>query len=780
MRTRPNYYSWGRRGPQLVEEMKAASPDVICLQGCDQFDYFQEKLSPLGFIGIYERTEQPQLLRNVYFGDGLAIFWRTDRFKLVGRKRVVLGDERYVSNMALCARLKQHNPFLKPLDTEYLKNSLNIIHENAVQIEREKGSGLESVWMVLTTKYLYIFPTERVYDRPDVVLELDHLRQIKDSSVDLNDHSFVLEPMPSKRCRQRESIRFWTNDPAVTTRWISLLKEVQIGSEVDVWTSQLLHGYSLQTEFRRIKQCQELQEHIARVSASDKLLHRHIGTAANKVTASRTTKKTMKRDDDEKDMEPDGQSGRRRRGQMDKEEKRKKEEKEEDDDLSNLFKKLMLKRITIKRLDSVPIGGGPVPPDTPIKAMVIDPNVKASEDDDVEEKGLDEMQCTAGSGSAGSAKRGRSDSGSGSKGSEEIEDWTRNGKWTVPTQLYRPCILCIDMESNAWGDAIHEIPPLCYSYLTNKSRTTTQNPLYHHSLEQLSNDPSGLLNRHLWCLQSAYALGYGEEPELTAFNRYWPEGERLGDNLAAQQKTIDFTKSVEMATCSDLILFSPQHFRVLKLQETVSKEWIYSKWNKTLPNADYPSDHTMIGVEFEMAWHRRWDGLRQWALQSMQSLDDKTKSEEPAPSTAAVFNSSNGALPSMAGNAVNPGNAGNAGNAVPVTMTAMNSVNGLNALNGAQGLNSINSMNGVGGGHLMGNVTSSVPLQSQGTPITLQTPGQPQVHRPPLTVRLQNVQSRLFRNSVPTPPSQAEALRMVMARNQGQSGHQNMGFGTLQ
>merc|ERR1719319_1585473 len=68
-----------------------------------------------------------------------------------------------------------------------------------------------------------------------------------------------------------------------------------------------------------------------------------------------------------------------------------------------------------------------------------------------------------------------------------------------------------------------------------------------------------------------------------------------------KHKLLDFRDSIEVAKCSDLILFSPQHFRVLKLMEPLGKAWIYKRWNKTLPNMDYPSDHVLISVDFELA-----------------------------------------------------------------------------------------------------------------------------------------------------------------------------------
>jgi len=174
-------------------------------------------------------------------------------------------------------------------------------------------------------------------------------------------------------------------------------------------------------------------------------------------------------------------------------------------------------------------------------------------------------------------------------------------------------ILCVDSESNAWGDAKFRIPPLCYTYLTMHSRNTRKNELYAHSGNQLMADPTMTMDRHRWILQSAYALGFDREPEVTAFTRYWPyeitedhkDTNRRGSSfksLYQQRKDLDFNQSVEIAKSSDFILFSPADFRVLQLLEPLNKNWIYSKWNKTLPNVDYPSDHTLMACTFELAY----------------------------------------------------------------------------------------------------------------------------------------------------------------------------------
>jgi len=498
--TRPHYHSWQRRGPLLLREIERVRPDVVSLQGCDRFDYFQQHLSPKGFVGVFERAERPSMAKGLFLGDGVAIFWRTDRFKLSGRRRVVLGDERFVSSIAVMARLKRHFPFLKAGDTESLSDPLNIAHEAAVQWVDERGA-LQRRWMVLSTKWLYLFREEQQYHRPLCCLDLDGFRRINESSADLNDHSFRIVPLRNNAdCGEHV---FWTNDPSATAQWIEAIKSAQIGTEIDVWSGQLTVGHSLDAERLRIAQCQQLLRHIASATATPLLEAANIGPVGR---AAATPP-----DDDRKEEGGDGR------------------------DLSEQFRKLMMRRIANKHDDDEKSGGG---------------TAKSALPDDGQE-------------------------------------------------LSRPLVLCIDTASNALGDALNEVPPLCYAFLTAGSRTTAQHPLYQHSLSKLRAEWP---REHRWFLQSAYALGFGEEPEITAFSRFWPLGDDSND---------DFRCSIEMPRCSDLLLFSPQHFRVLALLENVKKEWVYGKWNRSLPNADYPSDHTLIAADLEMVWKNRGKAFKE-------------------------------------------------------------------------------------------------------------------------------------------------------------------------
>lgn len=602
LRTRPDYYSWGHRGNLLVEEIKRSKPDIICLQGCNQFEHFQEKLSPMGFMGIYEQTQKPHKLEHVYFGDGLAVFWRNERFKLTGRKRIALGDPQWVSNIALCARLKRHDPYLKATSTQRLQNAINREYETSVQVSLNGKP--ESKWMVLSDKFLYLFHKEKQYVSHIHCYDLDEFEEINETSDDLNDHSFAIIPKESNK-KVTEPVRFYTNNPAVTTEWIKKIKDAQIGTEIDVWTSQLIHGYSINTEFRRIKQCKQLLEQVARVSATDKLGDSYIGGG-----------------------------GYMRKGISKKLEiKAKKETPMGKEELAEMFRKKMMLRIA--KQDEPPATNTPStkapgkPEDSsPTEMKVIDPNVKEEES--------------------------KEEPANGGKVPQSVLDaakepaWQKSGKWQVPTVLQRPVIMCIDIESNAWGDAMHEVPPLVYTYLTRQSRTTTHKPLYQHSLQKLEMDPASRAGRHSWCLQSAYALGLGEEPEMTAFSRYWPDDGKPNMPLRLEDyQKLNFGESVEIIRCTDLVLFSPQDFRVLKLQQAMAKEWVYTSCNRSLPNADYPSDHTMIGVEFEMAYKNK---AREAMIRQAQSQPQSVGASSQTTPAGSVMNGGVAQPPAMNGN----------------------------------------------------------------------------------------------------------------------------------
>lgn len=609
-RTRPNYFSWGRRGPLLFEEIKKGGADIICLQGCDQFDYFQEKLSPRGFVGVYERTTKPLQMQNVYFGDGLAIFWRTNKFELSGRQKFLLGDNRFISNIALLARLKRRSPFIDPTNMDFLRNPQNIVYESNIKCKNIGGD--KNLWCVLSTKYLYLFNDKQHYESPLKYFDLDTFYQIKNSNSNLNDTSFILYPR-QKNINNISSIEFETGDVNKNLMWIKNIKTAQIGIEIDVWNTHLIEGHSMKCEYRRVKQAQVLFECMSRASAQNNLIDKNIGSKYNPYSSNNNYKFYQDVLDKKaatqtnQNSQNNGAGGKLKAdlsilstGIGNNASSRNTTKSVTisgggNTDLAERFKKMMEKRIKTSETSKLPVR--------------IDPNVKdgdnKDENDDDEKKGNDDNRPGIGLSLDPINSSNNIKSNGTTKQTQQEND---DPPFQVPTQLHRPVILCCDTESNAHGDYDYQIPPLSYTYLTMKSRTTQNNAFFNYSMKQLTADPSTQTDRHNWFLQSAYALGFGNEPELTSFNRYWPnEATKKGltefgsNNIDSATKRIDFNQSIEIVKCSDFILFSPQHFRVLKLLEPLEKDWIMRKWNKTLPCVDYPSDHTMIGVEFELA-----------------------------------------------------------------------------------------------------------------------------------------------------------------------------------
>ena len=593
----------------MIEEIKKGKPDIICLQGCDQFDYFQEKLTPRGFIGIYERTTKPLQMQNVYFGDGLAIFWRTEKFELSGRQKFLLGDNRFISNIALLARLKRRSPFIDPTNMDFLRNPQNIVYESYIKCKSICGDN--NVWCVLSTKFLYLFAEKQHYENAIKYFDLDTFYQIKNSNSNLNDTSFVLY---SKKDDKQSMLEFETNDINKNLMWIKHIRTQQIGTELDVWNTHLIEGHSVKCEYRRVKQVQVLFECMARASAQNNLIDKNIGSKYNPYSTGNNSQNTNQYKFYQDVLDSKAKMGRKHTdlsilskgigGASPSASKRSNKSKKDSDggDLAERFKKMMEKRIQKSETAKLPVR--------------IDPNIKdndkASDDEkkeEQEEEEEDDRPKLSLDPIVSSKKKPILPIGGHNNGMNNGKD-NDDPPFQVPTQLHRPVILCADTESNAHGDYMYQIPPLSYTYLTLKSRTTQNTQLYEYSIKQLQSDPALQTDRHSWFLQSAYALGFGSEPELTSFNRYWPheatdtQTNGLGinnNNLLQQTKKIDFMKSIEIAKCSDVILFSPQHFRVLKLLQPLRRDWILNKWNKTLPNIDYPSDHSMIGVEFELA-----------------------------------------------------------------------------------------------------------------------------------------------------------------------------------
>ncbi|CAB0007498.1 unnamed protein product [Nesidiocoris tenuis] len=81
----PEALQWQRRRNLLTQEIVRYSPDVICLQEVDHFNYLKKILGTQGYVGMFfPKPDSPCMYVKDNNGpDGCAIFFRTSRFELV-------------------------------------------------------------------------------------------------------------------------------------------------------------------------------------------------------------------------------------------------------------------------------------------------------------------------------------------------------------------------------------------------------------------------------------------------------------------------------------------------------------------------------------------------------------------------------------------------------------------------------------------------------------------------------------------------------------------------
>lgn len=91
---------WENRNLRVIEELLQYSPQVLCLQEVDKFEFVKENLGKVGYEGIFfPKPDSPCLDFEHHTGpDGCAIFYATDKIKLISQKCIVLKDNGYETN----------------------------------------------------------------------------------------------------------------------------------------------------------------------------------------------------------------------------------------------------------------------------------------------------------------------------------------------------------------------------------------------------------------------------------------------------------------------------------------------------------------------------------------------------------------------------------------------------------------------------------------------------------------------------------------------------------
>lgn len=78
----PSFYlNWGRRKRVICEELTGWNPDIICLQEVDKYFELSSTMEKAGYLGSYKR-------RTGDIVDGCAMFWKADKFRLVGGESI--------------------------------------------------------------------------------------------------------------------------------------------------------------------------------------------------------------------------------------------------------------------------------------------------------------------------------------------------------------------------------------------------------------------------------------------------------------------------------------------------------------------------------------------------------------------------------------------------------------------------------------------------------------------------------------------------------------------
>lgn len=79
-------FNFTTRRERIVTEMLRDKPDVMCLEELDEFDFFYGRLSKAGYEGLWHKRPRRSSL------DGNAVFWNSERFRLLGNRSCELLD----------------------------------------------------------------------------------------------------------------------------------------------------------------------------------------------------------------------------------------------------------------------------------------------------------------------------------------------------------------------------------------------------------------------------------------------------------------------------------------------------------------------------------------------------------------------------------------------------------------------------------------------------------------------------------------------------------------
>lgn len=76
-----SYMKWSRRNRLIYDELTGWDPDIICLQEVDKYFDLSISMEKAGYLGSYKRRTGDMV-------DGCAMFWKSDKFRLIDTENV--------------------------------------------------------------------------------------------------------------------------------------------------------------------------------------------------------------------------------------------------------------------------------------------------------------------------------------------------------------------------------------------------------------------------------------------------------------------------------------------------------------------------------------------------------------------------------------------------------------------------------------------------------------------------------------------------------------------
>uniref|UniRef100_K3WTM6 Endonuclease/exonuclease/phosphatase domain-containing protein n=1 Tax=Globisporangium ultimum (strain ATCC 200006 / CBS 805.95 / DAOM BR144) TaxID=431595 RepID=K3WTM6_GLOUD len=141
---KPAALRWKNRSQKLAEVFQSlpVQPDVICLQEVDQYaEFWVGMMQKIGYSGLYkQKTAQKK--------DGVAVFWKHERFQLVQHQELELDDP--VSDESDCS---------EDLLARAKRGSVGLI-THFKQVADDTGNQVPPLEFVLATTHLFWDPAQ--------------------------------------------------------------------------------------------------------------------------------------------------------------------------------------------------------------------------------------------------------------------------------------------------------------------------------------------------------------------------------------------------------------------------------------------------------------------------------------------------------------------------------------------------------------------------------------------------------------------------------------------